>query len=116
MYVYMCVYTQVYLEAHHIVPKGVCRNLVRAMAWSFFSAWTMFPLLFVFGPEGLGIISRSGSAIGHTVADIISKQLWGFFGHMLRVKVGPCSSTHHQTSPYPSQRPLFTLLAPTRFL
>ncbi len=79
---------QVYIESYHIVPKGICRHLVRGMAWCFYTAWTMFPLLFVFGPTGFGINSRYGDEIGHQIADIISKQLWGFLGHMLRLKVG----------------------------
>lgn len=49
----------------------------------------MFPVLFVAGPEGFHVISWSGSIIGHTVADILSKNLWGLIGHYLRYKVSP---------------------------
>jgi hypothetical protein len=83
---------QVYVESYHVVPKGVCRNLVRLMAWFFFSAWTMFPLLFMFGPEGFKIMTRDGSNIAHTVADIMSKQIWSMLGHILRVKVRVCNA------------------------
>nr|AHH02125.1 HdChR [synthetic construct] len=78
---------KVYIESYHIVPKGVCRVCVRVMAWCFFGAWTCYPLLFVFGPEGLGVLSYNASAIGHTIIDIFSKQVWGFVGHYLRIKI-----------------------------
>jgi hypothetical protein len=32
-------------------------------------------------------MSRHGSNIAHTIADIISKQIWSMLGHILRVKV-----------------------------
>lgn len=40
---------RVYIEAFHTVPKGICRNLVMALAWMFFVSWGMFPLGFVAG-------------------------------------------------------------------
>jgi bacteriorhodopsin len=57
------------------------------MALLFFTGWTMYPLLFALGPEGLKIMNGYVSCICHTVADILTKQLWGLTGHHLRVKV-----------------------------
>ena len=79
---------QVYIESYHTVPKGHCRLVVRVMALFFFAAWTMYPLLFALGPEGLNVMNGYQSTICTTVADILAKQLWGLLGHHLRVKVG----------------------------
>jgi bacteriorhodopsin len=80
---------QIYIESYHSVPKGECQTLIKAMAWTFFTSWVMFPILFAAGPEGLGVLTPYGSTIGHTVADLLSKNLWGLIGHHLRVKVRP---------------------------
>jgi bacteriorhodopsin len=79
---------KIYVEAYHTVPKGECRVLIKIMAWCFFTSWIMFPILFLMGPEGFGHLSPYASIIGHTFADLLSKNLWGLFGHTLRVKVG----------------------------
>lgn len=78
---------KVYIESYHSVPKGKCRKLVKFMAWIFFMSWVMFPLLFLMGPEGFGHLSDYGSIIAHTFADVMSKNLWGLFGHHLRVQI-----------------------------
>nr|AHH02141.1 protein 116 [synthetic construct] len=78
---------KIYIESYHIVPKGTCRMLVRLMAWIFFASWACFPLLFVLGPEGFGHISWYASTIGHTIIDLMSKNLWGMLGHFLRVQI-----------------------------
>ncbi|KAK9807728.1 hypothetical protein WJX72_007297 [[Myrmecia] bisecta] len=78
---------QVYIESFHMVPRGLCRQLVKAMAWVYFTSWVMFPFLFIAGPEGFGVISIAGSVIGHTIADLLSKNTWGFIGHYLRYKI-----------------------------
>ncbi len=78
--------SQVYIEAYHTVPKGQCRIIVQLMAYCFFTAWTMYPLLFVLGPEGLGHMTAYTSVITTTIADMLSKQVWGALGHHLRVK------------------------------
>jgi len=57
------------------------------MMYVFFVSWVMFPILFVLGPEGFGHLSAYGSTIGHTVADLLSKNLWGLLGHHLRYKI-----------------------------
>lgn len=51
---------QVYIESYHTVPKGICRTIVRAMAWTFFASWGMFPVLFLLGPEGFGHLTVYG--------------------------------------------------------
>eukprot|EP00218_Dolichomastix_sp_CCMP3274_P013063 CAMPEP_0170143336 /NCGR_PEP_ID=MMETSP0033_2-20121228/10355_1 /TAXON_ID=195969 /ORGANISM="Dolichomastix tenuilepis, Strain CCMP3274" /LENGTH=436 /DNA_ID=CAMNT_0010379783 /DNA_START=126 /DNA_END=1436 /DNA_ORIENTATION=+ len=66
----------VYLEAWKNVPEE-CKNLVKVMAYCFYSSWIMFPVLFILGPEGAGHITHDGSVIGHTIADLLSKNLWG---------------------------------------
>ncbi|GFH12230.1 channelopsin 1 [Haematococcus lacustris] len=73
--------------AYHTVPKGICRKIVRFMAWDYFGSWCMFPILFVLGPEGFGHISAYGSVIAHQVLDITSKNIWSMAGHFLRVKI-----------------------------
>ena len=78
---------QIYIESYHSVPQGHCQVIVKYMAWTFFTSWVMFPILFAAGHEGLGLLSPYGSTIGHTVADLLSKNLWGLLGHHLRVKV-----------------------------
>ncbi len=75
------------MEAYHSVPKGECRTIVKIMAWLFFASWTAFPILFVMGPEGFGHLTLYGGIIAHTVVDFMSKNLWGLFGHHLRIKV-----------------------------
>lgn len=78
---------QVYIASYHQVPRGKCRSLVRAMAWTYFVSWPLFPVMFLFGPEGFGIITLSGSYIGHCVIDFISKNVWSVIGWYLRYEV-----------------------------
>jgi len=78
---------KVYMEGYHTVPKGYCRTIVRLMAYCFYAAWTMFPILFLLGPEGLGQMSAYMSTVLTTIADVLSKQIWGLLGHHLRVKI-----------------------------
>lgn len=72
------------------MPKGACRNLVRALAWTYFVSWAMFPILFILGREAFGHISYYGSNIGHYILEIFSKNVWTMLGHTLRYKVGRC--------------------------
>nr|7C86_A Chain A, Sensory opsin A,Channelrhodopsin (ChR) chimera between ChR1 & ChR2 [Chlamydomonas reinhardtii]7E6X_A Chain A, Archaeal-type opsin 1,Archaeal-type opsin 2 [Chlamydomonas reinhardtii]7E6Y_A Chain A, Archaeal-type opsin 1,Archaeal-type opsin 2 [Chlamydomonas reinhardtii]7E6Z_A Chain A, Archaeal-type opsin 1,Archaeal-type opsin 2 [Chlamydomonas reinhardtii]7E70_A Chain A, Archaeal-type opsin 1,Archaeal-type opsin 2 [Chlamydomonas reinhardtii]7E71_A Chain A, Archaeal-type opsin 1,Archae len=78
---------KVYIEAYHTVPKGRCRQVVTGMAWLFFVSWGMFPILFILGPEGFGVLSVYGSTVGHTIIDLMSKNCWGLLGHYLRVLI-----------------------------
>jgi len=78
---------KVYIESYHMVPKGTCRNLVRSMAWCYFGAWTLFPIMFVFSPTGINLMSNYAANIGFCVIDIISKNMWSMIGHVLRNKI-----------------------------
>lgn len=51
------------------------------------AAWTLFPILFVFGPTGIELLSVYGSNIAYCIADIISKNAWSMIGHVLRIKI-----------------------------
>jgi len=76
----------VYLEAFKNVPDD-CKTLVKYMAYCFYASWVMFPILFVAGPEGFGHISPAGSIIGHSIADLLSKNLWGLIDWWLDYNV-----------------------------
>jgi len=77
----------IYIESYYTMPHGVCKNMVLAMAAVFFTSWFMFPGLFLAGPEGTNALSWAGSTIGHTVADLLSKNAWGMIGHFLRLEI-----------------------------
>lgn len=77
----------VYAEAYENVPVGKCKQLVSQMAYMFYVSWLMFPTLFLLGPEGAGHLSNYGSVIAHTFADLLSKNLWGFWSLFLRQAV-----------------------------
>lgn len=47
----------------------------------------MFPILFAVGKEGLGYLTMSQSVIGHCIADILSKNIWGVMEFMLEHRV-----------------------------
>ncbi|PNH09251.1 Sensory rhodopsin-1 [Tetrabaena socialis] len=79
--------SMIYIEGYHMVPHGRSRTIVRCMAWVFFLSWGAYPVLFLLGPEGFGNLSIYGSIIGHTVIDVLSKNVWGLLGHNLRNKV-----------------------------
>eukprot|EP00798_Chlamydomonas_sp_ICE-L_P024783 gene24783-10424_t len=78
---------KIYIEAYHTVPKGVCRQLVKFQAYDYFLTWSLFPVLFILGPEGFGHISQYASGIAHEILDLFSKNLWGILGHLIRVKI-----------------------------
>ena len=54
------------------------------MATIFFTSWTIYPILFVFGQEGFRLLSHpiTNGLLG--AADLVSKNLWGFMGWKLR--------------------------------
>nr|AHH02101.1 protein 114 [synthetic construct] len=66
----------VYLEAWRNVPDAE-KDVVKWMATIYYFSWVMFPVLFAIGSEGLGYITLSGSVIGHCIADLLSKNVWG---------------------------------------
>lgn len=82
----------VYAEAYENVPAGKCKQLVSQMAYMFYVSWLMFPTLFLLGPEGAGHLTNYGSVIAHTFADLLSKNLWGFWSLFLRQAV----RNHHR--------------------
>nr|AHH02148.1 protein 125 [synthetic construct] len=75
---------RVYIESYMMLPKGQCRKILRIMAGVYYFSWSAFPILFILGPEGFGHISAYASTIGHTINDMLSKQLWTLLGHHLR--------------------------------
>uniref|UniRef100_A0A7S1SYD0 Uncharacterized protein n=2 Tax=Tetraselmis chuii TaxID=63592 RepID=A0A7S1SYD0_9CHLO len=78
---------KVYIESYYMVPKGLCRNLVKAMAWCFFTSWVGFPIIFLAGPDGFGHLSIWAEVAAQQICEIFSKNVWGFLGHFLRVKI-----------------------------
>jgi bacteriorhodopsin len=76
----------VYVEAWKSVPDE-CKSLLKVMAYFFYSGWLMFPVLFVVGPEGAGHLSDHGSTIGHSIADLLSKQSWGVCEYLMENKL-----------------------------
>ena len=77
----------IYIESYHIMPAGKCKRLVVAMCAVFFTSWFMFPAFFLAGPECFDGLTWYGSTIAHTVADLLSKNIWGLIGHFLRVGI-----------------------------
>jgi bacteriorhodopsin len=65
-----------YIEAHAQVPKGICRTIVKTMAWSFILSWGAYPILWLLGPEGFQKISGYVNTICHTVCDMVAKEFW----------------------------------------
>lgn len=53
------------------------RYLVTTVSAIFHGSWLLFPLLFVLGPNMLALITAEHSIISHSIADLISKNLWG---------------------------------------
>lgn len=49
-----------------------------------FVSWTLFPILFLLGPETFGVISWEWSTVGHCVGDLISKNLYTFISWHFR--------------------------------
>lgn len=43
------------------------------MAVIFYAGWLCYPCFFLAGHEGWGKLSYEGSAIGHCIADLLSK-------------------------------------------
>ena len=55
---------QIYIESFYVVPKGLCRSLVKYMAWCFFVSWVGFPIIFLAGPDGFGHITIWAEVVG----------------------------------------------------
>mmetsp|Transcript_1788 Transcript_1788/g.5199 ORF Transcript_1788/g.5199 Transcript_1788/m.5199 type:complete len:522 (-) Transcript_1788:1671-3236(-) len=78
---------KIYIESFYIVPKGTCRFLVKYMAWCFFISWVGFPVIFLAGPDGFGHISIWAEVVGQQICELLAKNVWGLFGHILRIKI-----------------------------
>ena len=76
-----------FAESYIAVPKGICRHIVRAMAYILFVTWTGYTVVFIIGPDGLYKLNTYNSTILLTILDIWSKQIWTFCGHVLRIKI-----------------------------
>ena len=80
---------------YHKRPPHIVRTVLtspsplsrQVMAYFFYSGWLMFPVLFVVGPEGAGHLSVHGSTIGHSIADLLSKQAWGICEYLMENKL-----------------------------
>lgn len=76
-----------FVESYIAVPKGVCRQIVKAMAYILFITWTGYTVMFIIGPDGLYALDVYQSTIITTILDILAKQVWTFLGHILRIKI-----------------------------
>lgn len=70
---------RIYYDAHYSLPAD-SKSTVIAMAAVFFSSWLMFPILFILGSSGFfghsnPPVSESMSIVGHSIADLLSKNL-----------------------------------------
>jgi len=73
----------IFWEAYNSFPLKA-RPFVQAMAGIFYPSWVAYALLWLFGDTGLGLWSQDACIIGHALADIGSKTVWGFLGWWLR--------------------------------
>ncbi|WIA30744.1 hypothetical protein OEZ86_000810 [Tetradesmus obliquus] len=70
------------------IVMGVTAAIASGYVKVFFTSWLGYPVLFVLGTEGFfGVLSPWGSVVGHCIVDLLSKNLWGFLGHHLRIHV-----------------------------
>eukprot|EP00961_Rhodomonas_salina_P292984 3933386-Rhodomonas_salina.1 len=51
---------------------------LRLAVYTFFTIWIVFPVLWVLGHQGLGIISDEVSEVLHCVCDLVAKSFYGF--------------------------------------
>ncbi|KAK3282709.1 hypothetical protein CYMTET_9570 [Cymbomonas tetramitiformis] len=76
----------IFKEAYLTFPKKA-QWLVLTMAGIFYTSWSMFGLLVFLGPEGANFWTADAVKTGTCIADIGSKQMWGFCGWWLRWKI-----------------------------
>ena len=76
----------VYRNAYQHIQDN-CKSVLLLNAVVFFGSWSCFPLLFLLGPEGNGVLTHTGSIIGHCIVDLLSKNLWGFLAWYLDYKM-----------------------------
>ena len=63
----------------------VCKD--RSTLNLFFMSWTIFPVLFLLGPEGFGIIDLGMSSMLHAIGDLISKNFVGIYINHLKENI-----------------------------
>lgn len=51
----------------------------KKMILVFFASWSIFPIFFLLGPEGFGVIDVGNSLLLHAIGDMISKNLCGLY-------------------------------------
>jgi len=56
-------------------------------AGCFFVGWLMFPILWLLGPEGYGNMEFGISQVCHALADLVSKNSFGFISWYIRFKI-----------------------------
>jgi bacteriorhodopsin len=66
------------------IPTPDTGTQIEVLAVVFYGSWTTFPILWVLGGEGASTIGFRGSAIGHALADLVSKNLFGYLIWYLR--------------------------------
>jgi bacteriorhodopsin len=65
------------------IPHNQMAYRRNVMLLTFFS-WTLFPILFLLGPETFGVITIEYSIVGHVCGDIVSKNLYSFISWHFR--------------------------------
>jgi len=73
----------VFCNAYKHFPEK-CQPTIEILAVVFYGSWSSFPILWLLGSEGAGIIGFRASAIGHALADLVSKNLFGYLIWYLR--------------------------------
>lgn len=61
---------------------GICED--KKMIKIFFLSWTIFPILFLLGPEGFGAIDLGTSSLLHAIGDLLAKNLCGVYINHLK--------------------------------
>lgn len=52
----------------------------------FFTAWNVFPILYLFGPPMMGILSPSANVLGHSIGDFIAKNVFSLMAWKINRK------------------------------
>jgi len=89
MFVCMASFGFLYLDYYLFSnrPTDKTREKSTHLLVFFTSSWTLFPILFILGPEMTGVMPFEYTLIGHAIGDLISKNLfgilaWNYLKHM----------------------------------
>lgn len=87
---FVCVYILFHTlrAAAQVYPHEVKYALLKMTA-VYFAAWISFPIFFILGEEGLGLISLHTSLLLHTFADLVAKNLFGYMSYCFHWKCLP---------------------------